>query len=200
MGWTASCRGLVEAVGDSMHALMPVGLTIAEHHRPISAALLAVDGQDLFVNRELEDMLIHFSHARRITKSDKDAPPSHRAKHTAEYIALLDSMKIPGVTDLYSELCEFMHPAASSVSCMFVPSDDGLGGRIDLQHDARVIKDLLTRHRPAFRELLMPAFNPILLTFRVLDHFGQFPAAKALDGVDFSSIPAWRKTDAALMR
>ena len=91
-----------------------------------------------------------------------------------------------------------MHPAASSVSCMFVQTDDGLGSRIDSGHDARVIASLLERHRAAFRELLMAAYNPVILTLRVLNHFGQFPVTPRVAEMDFSSIPVWERIAAAL--
>jgi hypothetical protein len=144
-------------------------------------------------------MLIHFTHARKISKADKPAAP-HQVKPSSEYIASFERMNIQGqaVKELYAELCEFMHPAGASVGWMFMGTDDGLGGKIDLHSDKHVIEGLHARHRPAFHELLMAAFNPVLLTLRVLDHFGQFPRADVLRHVNFSEIPLWRKIEAAL--
>ena len=67
-GWAASCRGLMEAAGDTGHGLGPVPLTLAKRHREIKAALNGASLNSVTTCEQLEDTLIHFSHARKLRK------------------------------------------------------------------------------------------------------------------------------------
>ena len=121
MGWTACCRSLLEAIGDTVDALQYVSLTLAENHRSIESSLEGSMTRDYLISPELEDILIHFSHARRIAKSDATAPASHRTKQTAEYITILERMRIPEVKLLYSELR--IHAPGGKFRLMHVRAD-----------------------------------------------------------------------------
>ena len=68
--------------------------------------------------------LLPFTHGRKIERG-VTTDPSHKARKPWEYVKLVENMNIAGVTELYSELCEIVHPAAASVLTMVVESEAG---------------------------------------------------------------------------
>lgn len=98
-------------------------LTLAEHHRKIQAEVKGKGSGPVFLSGELENTLIHFTHARKKTDG---APDSHKARPTWEYLKFIEGMKITGSKELYGHLCELVHPASESVSTMFVATEGGL--------------------------------------------------------------------------
>ena len=198
-GWASCSRALLESIGDSAHALRAVPTTLAENHGFIQRCL---SGEEPLPSgsTELEDRLIHFTHARRLDPGERDTvPPSHKAKPTKDYIAELQAYRLPDVSSLYSELCERSHPAASSVEYCFSPADAEAAFRIDPAQDRRSIDSIVDRYRHVFDNLLMVCFNPGLLSLRVLQVFRIFPDLPELDGVNLSPIPAWAKIERHLV-
>ena len=86
----------------------------------------------MMISKELEDTLIHFTHARKLSKGE-DAPSTHRARQPWEYIKRIEEMNNNGVKELYSELCELVHPAADSVLMWFVKEGDHLAIKSNTQ-------------------------------------------------------------------
>ena len=197
-GWASCTRALLEAAGDSSEPLRTIPRTLAEYHRGIRTCL---SGQErkLTVYPELENMMIHFTHARRLRPSEKNtAPPSHKAKRTHEYISDLAAYGIPEVPELYGELCEVSHPASDSVSYIFSPGEKEGAFRVNPRRDRESIDTLVAKYRGTFNELLMFSFNPILISLRVFHAFQLFPNIRPLRNVNFSTIPAWAEIEAAL--
>ena len=63
--FAANMRGLIESATDSYDALKYVNRTIAEGHSDIEEAL-NLEKEELFHSAELESVLIHFTHARKL--------------------------------------------------------------------------------------------------------------------------------------
>ena len=199
-GWASCTRALLEAAGDSSEPLRVIPGTLAEHHGWIRTCLSSQERQ-LSVNAELEDMMIHFTHARRLSGSEKQtAPPSHKAKRTHKYISDLAAYGIPDAPMLYRELCEISHPASDSVSYIFSPIEKESAFRVDPRRDRHAIDTLLARYRHVFNDVLMVSFNSILISLRVFHAFRVFPNVTPLRNVNFSTIPAWADIEAALNR
>jgi len=116
LSFSASLRGLVESVADSMHALEPVPLTLAQASAQIKAAMSTTNVNEFVIIPEVEDKLIHFTYARKVKKGE-EVPAGHRALQTREYIDVLKRFN-PKLETLYIEMCEATHPASKSVTWM----------------------------------------------------------------------------------
>lgn len=194
LGWAACCRSLLESIGDTIDGLLGMGLDLADNMPMLMRGLTGKD-DDCFDLGPLEDKLIHFSHARKIRKADKTAlPTTHVAKHTTDYIALLESAG--GPVKLYAELCEIGHPARGSLSWMYAPIDGGF--RIDSGRDASKIAEIVVKHRIGLETLPSIAFNPGLMVLRVLVKFGLFPLLPELRNFSFQGARGWDKIKLAL--
>jgi hypothetical protein len=193
-GWAAACRSLIEAAGDTMNSLSRAPFALAKNHHLIRANLNGT-GNIVLQSAELEDDLIHFTHGRKIEKG-VNAPKSHKAKQSWEYVKLVENMKIIGVAQLYSELCEFVHPAAGSVLSMITETEDSW--MIVPTNQNELLISLVAEKRRVLSEILWAAFNPPLLTLRVLHKFAIFSHIDALKKYNFDTIADWSKINAAL--
>lgn len=200
-GWASCTRALLEAVGDSNASLQPLPYTLAEQHRMIRRCLEGRESEQLLLSSELEDFMVHFTHARRLVGQEKEAhPASHQAKHATEYVGKLAAYGVPDAPALYGELCTFSHPTANSVKCLFTNVGDGTVFQMNPTNDRRMIDSLIAEYGDVFEDLLTVAANPILLTLRVFHAFRLFPKIPELRDVDFSTIPAWAKIEKRLKR
>ena len=187
LGWAACCRSLLEAIGDTIDGLLGMGLTIAETMPTLMRGLTGFD-EALLNFGELEDKLIHFSHARKLGREERGSvPDSHAARQTAYYIQLLESAGGPAT--LYAELCQIGHPARGSLSWMYEGVEGGF--RVGLDRDAEAMAELVRRHRDGLRSLPSLAFNPGLLVLRALVRFGLFPKLPELRDFSFQGARAW---------
>lgn len=187
LGWAACCRSLLEAVGDTIDGLLGMGVTIAETMPTLMRALTGFD-EGLLNLAELEDKLIHFSHARKLGRDERgSAPSTHAARQTTHYIQLLETAG--GPAKLYAELCQIGHPARGSLSWMYEGVTGGF--RIGLDRDAEAIQKLVRQHREGLWSLPSLAFNPGLLVLRALVRFGLFPKLPELRDFAFQGAKAW---------
>lgn len=195
----ASIRGLLEAASDSCEAQKSIPITLAEN-RKLFSQILKGESKELAICAELEEALIHFSHARRPSKQEKGRLPSmHIAKSAKEYVTGLENQEPGGWYAWYEELCEYCHPAARSTSYMmmgidpenffFMPSTDDMH-----------LEEIIKARRRHLEEILRLAFAPALLTLKVLSYF---PAphlhAKFIGQLNFRDMPGWQKC-AAIMQ
>ena len=193
-GWAASTRSLMEAAADSAHSLAKVPLTLAEIHGEIVTALRG-HASAFVTSSDLEDALIHYTHARKIQKKE-DAPAAHRARQSAEYMRFLTDMRIDGAKELYGQLCEYVHPAALSVSTLF-GSEQGKW-IVDPSLEQIFLKSFAEENRKLMGDVLMAGFNPALLTLRVLHRFDRFSKIPPLRKYKMDRIPLWTRIEAAL--
>ena len=89
----ASFRALIESAADGYDALSNVASTLAEYREIVNQSLQGKAEQPVLAV-ELEDQLIHFSHARKLSKRDA-SPLSHKAKPTADYVRSLEKADLP---------------------------------------------------------------------------------------------------------
>lgn len=194
-GWAASCRSLMEAAGDTGHALGPVPLTLATLHREIKAALKGASSNSIATCQELEDKLIHFSHARKVAKTDI-APVSHKARPSTEYIGFLESMKIVGARDTYADFCEIVHPAEQSVSTLLCKN--GTAWILDANGEEGSLDTKVAAYQATMAEVLAAALNPPLLILKILHEFDMFTKIKPMRNYNFKNVPMWKKMSDAL--
>lgn len=189
LGWAACLRSLLEAIGDTIHGLGGVAITLAEHMPNLMRGLAGFDG-GIIVLGDLEDQLIHFSHARKVGRADRgNVPDSHVARKTFEYIEILKSAGVPDTARLYAELCEIGHPASKSLSWMHEQTRDGF--KISPDQDRAAIASIIRSYGADLHLLPSLAFNPGLLALRVLVKFGLFPLLPELRSFKFQGARQW---------
>ena len=91
-GFCASLRGLLEATADTYFTASRVIHPISENHKMIEVALNG-KAEVLSTAREVEDALIHYVFARKLSsKQKKESPESHSAKQVRDYIDSLTAV------------------------------------------------------------------------------------------------------------
>lgn len=189
-GWAAACRSLMESAGDIMHSLGPVPLTLAKHKEAVLRQLSAKDDTKIVISTDLEDALIHFTHARKVRK-EETAPDSHKAEPSWKYIKHLEDMSIVGANSLYSELCDIVHPAADSVRYLFESS--GQKYRLSDRTESNTIQTMAQANKETLGGCLEAALNPPILTLKMLQNFHLFKKVKGLRKTGLEHHPYWRK-------
>jgi hypothetical protein len=192
----ACLRGLLESAADSHEAMYASMATVAENFAAFRSALAGNFSEAVFCCEPLENILIHFTHGRRVARSEV-VPPAHRAKTVQDYLANFEEAGERTLRDLYAELCEVTHPAAITVH-LFGEADasDSNAIRFVDPNDMRFIASLLKRHDGSFVILFQKSFNAALLTLFVLNQFDdkRFYTPGAAD-VSFKKVPAFSEIE-----
>ena len=195
----ASARGLLEAAGDSYDALPLVPLPLAENHVALKQALSGASPPPLLNYEQIENILLHFAHAKRVDRADRaELPDYFPAKLPRTYTKPLEEFAPGGFYAWYQELCELTHPASDSVCYMLVPSADG---RLAFHPsvDRERIRAHLAAHQGRLAEVLRISQVPVLVMLRVLLHVGPSELhIGALKGIDISHIRLWQKCAVSL--
>jgi hypothetical protein len=193
----ACARGLIEAAADSEHTLGAVPLSLARDHASITAAL----GETLiapFVSPELEERLIHFTHARKTSKSET-APSSHIARQVVQYRARLDQIE-PRVVHLYGYLCDLTHPGASSVlSYAEALSMNAELMQFSVAAETRALRDLNSDFLKLASSVLMFGLNPAFVTLKLLNAFPLVQIhTSGANTLDLEEIRLWQEVSGLL--
>lgn len=169
--FSAAYRGCLEAAADSFHTFRSVPPQIADFHTVIRAAL-AKTPADPGIFPDLENALIHFTHAGYVKKGE-DVNPAHRAKATTEYLNGLATIT-PEVLDCYREVCDVTHPGLGSVKCYAdtFPTENGTGYRLRTDLDAILIRQFCEKYEPVSRTMIFNSVVPPVITLRILNEFG----------------------------
>lgn len=195
----ASARGLLEAVGDSFDGLPLVPLALAQNHITIKSVLAAKSPPPLVNYKQIEDLLLHFSHAKRVEKGQKSEVPDYvPAKLPSAYTKHIEAYGPGGFYAWYQELCELAHPASDSVCYMLLQEDDD---RLAFHPsiDRERIHAHIAIHQQRLAELLRLSQVPALVMLRVLLHIGP-PELRisTLSDIDIKHIQLWKKCAAAM--
>ena len=199
LAFASAFRGLIESAADTSSALRGIPLTLAHFHSQIIAALSGELDKTICSSSEMEDALIHFSHARHLSKAErKKAPPSHKVRSVREYMQILEKGQVTKVDECYSVLCDLTHPGASSV-WMWLNSVDGTEIILSAHQDESIISRFLQQYRTMMVELLMFAFNPAIITLNILNYFPirEFHTPELLNW-NLSGIALWQKCQSEL--
>ena len=193
--FSASLRGLMESAADSSTALLGTPLTLAQFHSSI-AECLAGQATTVFISSELENELIHYSHARHLRRSERaNAPSSHQARRVQEYLNNFGDQNADNVRQCYGDLCDLAHPGASSV-WMWLASEDlnDSAFRLSTHQDEALIAGFLRQYATMPLELLMFAFNGPLIALNILNYFAiEDLHTPQLLTWHLDGIPAWTK-------
>ncbi|MGX9427043.1 MULTISPECIES: winged helix-turn-helix domain-containing protein [Bradyrhizobium] len=174
--------------------------TLAPNLALIRARIREKPTDTVFLSKEMEDTLIHFSHARKLQRN-KAAEPMHAAKQMREY---LESLKLGGVSDVhdyYSQLCSITHPSAETVMIWFEGEKDGdqvVWRRTNDTHRDRIDRFLLGWKQT--NELVVAAaFMPALTSLRMLHKLDFLPKIPSLKSLPLE-MPVWKEFERHLRR
>ena len=144
--FAASLRGYLEAFVDSYYSTNFKFISIAENFSDISKALEGTLDRP-FYSKEFEESLIHYYSASK-TANTKSYNAEFLDPLTArKYIDAFDLPNSELKHQLYSELCEIVHPASSSVKCFTKEDNSGLYTiRTVNGKDSKLIDEMLERY------------------------------------------------------
>lgn len=166
----SALRGLLESCADSHDILAYLPQALVKHFKYIYLVLIkSSDISNIQLGfGPLEDKLIHFVYAQK-NRKNSNALPHHDAKTNKTYIEQLEKFDVPDLAMLYSELCQYAHPASPTVQG-FV--DEGSGSLIlNFSKDELIIDDILSRYEKVIEKLIMYPFNSALSSMAVLEKF-----------------------------
>ena len=168
----AAYRGCLESAADSFHTFGSVAGWLAELHAVIRLAVAGRVKQPT-VCKDLEDELIHFTHARHVRK-EEEVDDSHRAKHTTAYLKALVDAGTPGVMECYRTLCDVTHPGIGSVRCYAdgYRTKTGTGYRLRLDLDDALIREFCKDSERISERMIHFGVVPPIMVLRILNEFG----------------------------
>lgn len=200
LAFTANLRCLIESSGDSMLSLLPIPMTLAKNFKNISLALQnKIEDNNVFLSNEIEELLIHFSYARKITSLEKEIegkmPKYQNSKPAFEYLKALDNKVENGpISELYSILCQFSHPAAHSIHYLLNmdSNDEKYSFKYSYRADNENINRIINQFNDEIVDSLYYGFNPGILTLKTLNFF-DFKLVKTpyVDKVNTDDIKTW---------
>lgn len=196
LAFASSLRGLLEGAQDAWYSLNGVPSTLARDRSYIQSALDGTMHDKSFLNKELEDRLIHFLYARKVGKADKDmTPTSHVAHEPRDYrnaIGLPDAER-ESWRELYDDLCGICHPTAYSL----VPFWKGDDCRVEIVRpdDSSHILGLCHKYKNVISSALSLSVTQPAMCLKALNWF---PLAETIcpeiEKWNFEDVPAWNKT------
>lgn len=200
LSFSANLRCLIESSGDNLLSLLNVPNTLADNFENITKCISGkIEEKTMYASRELEEILIHFSYARKISEEEKTTngkmPKYQNAKPASEYLKRLDSKVDNGpISELYSILCQFAHPAAHSVHYLFQMSFDNT--KYEFKYSQNADKDYIERILNSYNDEIIKSlqygFNPGIMTLKTLNYF-EYELTKTpyLDGIGLGAMKAW---------
>jgi len=191
LNFAAAFRGLLEAAADSRYSFGDVPRMLAIGF-PVIFEAVHGRSRDLTVSPELEDALIHFSHARRVSKGEQ-APETHLARQMKEYITRLQGAESGPFHDAYADLCNITHPAADSILYLLEKGQDGFI-RFQPNPDDAEIRALCGGGGTVVRFCVAETMAYAAVVLRLLNRFDlselHTPAA---DAVSLHNLPLWQE-------
>jgi hypothetical protein len=190
--FNAAYRGCLEAAADSYHTFRSVPGLLADFHTVIRAALSkTIEQPTLF--KDLEDALIHFTHAGYVKKGEQ-VDPTLRARTTTDYLKSLATESVD-VMGCYRDVCDITHPGIGSVRCYAdgFETDTGTGYSLRFDRDAKQIKEFCKEYESVSRRMIFFSVVPPVMTLRLLNDFGvpEIYTPSAMSVVHDDN-PAWK--------
>jgi hypothetical protein len=190
--FAASTRGLIEAAADTFDALRLVPSTLADQYLHIRSSLDRSQSE-FYVSKELEDNLIHYSHARTSKNNIKLSYP-HKAKNAKEYLDILSGADEKQIYECYSFLCDITHPSYASVLFFLDINEDGSLILYQKNPDSVNILNFISKYKNMMQNLFHMSLNPAILTLRLINKLSiKNLFISTLENINLDSIPLWGK-------
>jgi hypothetical protein len=194
-GYAAALRSLIEASVDSAYSIVPAINTFAREYKNISAAIRGQACEKIHASPKMEDLLINFTHGRK-TQNKENAPDSHKAKQSFEYINMLrDDVGMVGIKELNEFLNGIVHPAANSVFFQISHSDLGDYEIYKFTETAEIntIQIIEQEHDVIIKALPSICLEPALIAIRALHKIKRYPTVRSLRKLEFQQEFFWSK-------
>jgi hypothetical protein len=155
----SSLRCLIESSADSYYCLKNIPATISDNFIHIKDSLRGKAHKNILIE-ELENILIHFSHAQKLSSSEKRKyPPEFNAKQVIEYLECIKHEN-EDILILYSKLCQVSHPSSISLIPYLIEEEDGL-----ILHDRFEDRFLIDEILREYKDNIIATFSrPVLLS------------------------------------
>jgi hypothetical protein len=192
----AGIRGFLEASADTFQGFSDVAPTLADCHGVVRRAITGELSEQIALAPELENMLIHFSYARRLRPGE--GPALHSAASARDCISVL-SESAPDVVDVYHVLCDYTHPAEPSL--FRFAGERTLLDTLTFDPNAGPGKlaEIVALSEHVGRAALVLAVAPLVITLKTLNAFAFAPVATPwADGVDLSFSKVWSELNKRL--
>lgn len=192
----AGIRGLLEACADTWQGFSDVAPTLADCHTIVRRAIKGEFSEQIALAPELENMLIHFSYARKL--SPGEGPALHSAKTAKDCVSVL-SESAPDVVSVYHSLCDYTHPAAPSLFRFAGESTRQNTLTFDPGTGPLKLTEVVKLSEPVGKLALVLGVGPLVTTLKTLNVFAFPPVATPwADGVDLSFSGVWRELNRRL--
>jgi len=190
--FTSSFRGFLESCADTHYVLAAVPRTISDTSEQLYECLHRVPRSEIYIFQPLEDRLIHYSHGRKVGKTEL-TPDSHKAKTMKDYLTYLQQESNGPIHDFYSELCEVTHPAADSVWCMLTGLDESTIV-LNKKFDREAIISMCRQNATSLDWLFGQCISPALMTLGLINLMNiKELQTSAIDHVDLSNVGRWNE-------
>ncbi len=169
-GFCASLRGLVESCADAYYTLRQVPLTLATDFRVIYEQL-GERSPVLTYHEELENELLHYLQATKLTSDQKKVLPRYlEAKHVTDYVKEIDGGD-GDIIALYGRLCGISHPSSESTrTLLFEHEGETIVCCDSAELERQLVEVVLDRESETitkmFRVVVASAVSTILLLNR----------------------------------
>jgi hypothetical protein len=195
-GVCSANRGFLESAADSLYSLSGVPTTIAPNLPSIINRLKGQPTNTVVVSKELEDRLIHFTHGRKLDRSES-ADPVHAARQIREYLDILKEAGVPEVHGLYAELCSITHPSAKSVMIWFEETKEAhrVVWRRSATAPEQQIAGLLKHWKGTNVGVMNAAIFPMFMSLRILHKLDFLPKIPSLKFFPLDRFPYWKKIE-----
>lgn len=189
LSFASSLRGLIESTGDTLFSLQHMGITLAEEYAMICEVLRGERGNDVIIAEEMENTLIHFTHARKYKKGEEVENNAHNAESAHKYVKELERFK-KGYLELYADLCQIVHPAKESVYS-FV-NEKNYVIKIQKNTDLDNIEKLIKKYENLIRLLPELSFNAPLINLKTLNRLPlNYTRTIILESINLDKIRSW---------
>ena len=141
-------------------------------------------------------MLIHFAYARKLKPGE--GPELHSAKTAKDTFAAI-AEAIPAITTVYAALCDYAHPARSSVFRFTHEITQPDRVTFDPQVGQEKTDEILMLSVEVGRVALMLGVGPVVMTLKVLNSFVFAPVTTPwVDGVSQPFSEIWHELKSRL--
>ena len=167
LSFAANLRGLLESSADMYYSLR--GVKTLEQAWPVIAGAVSGTATVPFACEELEDSLKHFVYAMKAKAEETyQPPPGPPQPKTGEYIRAIQGGQRGPIHDLYSELCNIVHPATPSLVPFLASSGEHVL-EVRLFDELRFICSLCETHGQAIEQLLGRSLNICRISLAMLN-------------------------------
>ena len=192
----AGIRGFLEAAADTFQSFSDVPSSLADCHMVVHRAIKGEFFEQPALAPELESMLIHFAYARKLKQDE--GPTLHNAKTAKDTISAFEE-PAPAIGTVYAKLCDYAHPARSSVFCFAREITQPDSVTFDPKVGPEKTREILMLSAEVGRVALMLGVGPVVMTLKVLNSFAFAPVATPwADGVSQPFSVIWRELKSRL--